>query len=346
MAFRAPALHEEIDEELYESQINVNFGKISTSFYKIQNELAALSGSAGGMSSNLGWVDRNLKPDGPIGSNSFIPVFSADTDGNYSVTLEHETPGGIGYLILDGVLHYSTIEPTLTITPPSAADGTFRYIIGANTQGAPSLQMVCEHAEGDTDYPGTTDIEIWEFDFVRGTDGDRVENLRRVTPAHLNADAWQQNEEQRVPLSMQFRGSLPNSAGDLGIGVLIPFDCEVLGAQAFLRVYPLTGEALQVELLRQRWSDTGDGTVDAGNGDNISVVNDDFYFTVDVTDLPLDTVVGESQKVNPIAPGVQLAEGDFVNAKIVLADGASTAEDLIIQLWVRPLRHEILNEQF
>jgi len=342
-AFNAPALFTEIDTDLYRSQLDSNFRKIQESFQKLSTVVTALNGSAGvGQPGNLKWIDTNLKPDGPIGIDSWVPTFSVDTDGDFTVSLSHNTPSGYSFSIILGVLHYSNASISLDIQEPNVDidSGSWRYVIGLKTLGAPAVQAVCEQADGDTDSPGTCDVELWEFMLYRETDGDRIANLKRVARPLLDADLFSLVEQQVVPMGA-YVATLPTSPGDTGAGFIVPFACDVYGAKAFLRAWPGVGEEVEVDLLRQRWSLTGAGTVIAGDGDNISVLDSTFRFTLDETDLD-GASIGSTMEVLNAEP-FQLSEGDFVNIKLLSADSGATAADLTVQLLVRPLRHEVLS---
>lgn len=345
MSFRAPALYETIDRVDYKEQIDTNFRKIAESFRKVSNEFAAQQGGAGaGVASNLAWVDQQLKPDGPVGVDSWVPSFEKDTDGNFTISISHDTPSGYSYAIIQGILHYTNAAASLSVQAPNPdiASGAYRYVIGLKTLGAPAVELLCEQADGDTDGPGTSDLEIWEFYLVRDTDGDHLQDLRRVTRPHLNADLSHRLDQQVVPMTTFYRGALPTATGNQAIGLIIPFDCEVIGAKAFLRYYPAAGQALQVQLLRQRWVDTGAGTVDPA-GDNIEILDGSFYFTRDLTDVPEGASIGAVQKLEATDPPVLLQEDDFVNMKILKADTSGTASGLTFQLLVRPTRHGLLD---
>lgn len=342
MAFKAPTLFTDIDPVNYRSEINENFRVSNDAFTSIQNELTKLSGGAGSSGvSNLNWVDLMLQADGPIGFDSWVPSFSQDTDGNFTLKLLHQAPGGFSSALINGVLHQTNTVQSFNIENliSLAGDGPFRFVIGLNSAGSPAVEQVVVANEIPTDDP---ELALFTFDYIRTTDGQLVINLKREARWHGNDAAWAaiRDRETILQASIERVDGDRWTADDTDGVFIIPFDCEVTGATAYISHVPQGLEFLRMDLLRF-------GFLVGTPGQNRSEpVHQGVFEWGNVTDAELARTVIERAALSPPAT---LLKGDYVDIHLGQVVNITTdaplnpvSDELITltaQLRIRPLQN-------
>lgn len=332
MAFKKPSLFVPVDTEDYQSEIDSNFRNVDTAFTQIQNELLKLSGVVGSSGvSNLQWIDRLLQANGPIGFDSWNPVFTETTDG-IDFQLRHNlVPGRRSHALIGQLIHHTNTEQTWSLDSliPNSGDGPFRIVVGLNSAGAPALEQVVVHNEALTDDP---ELVLFTFDVIRETDGIRAINLRRETLWHANDAAWAEARDRPHYLQARLhRVDIERWPGDDTHAVfIVPFDCRVTGIRAYLGEDIPDNQSITVRARRKGW---GTAPEDVHQGQ--------FVFGNATDALALRTV--HSLAAND--PETQLAAGDYVNVILDPSWNPSTSNppedlDLTVQLELVPIQHD------
>lgn len=325
MAFSAPALFTTISPTLYESQLNSNATKIQSALNEIQTELAALTGvGLTGAQNNLVWVDEALgiprgTNAGVIGKRSFFPTFTETTDG-WILTITH--PRGKSQAILGGLLHRHEAALSYNVSLLAGVEESQRFVFGVTTAGVPALTPVLEQSSGETD--DTSAMNIWEFTFLRTTDGEKIVDLQRACPLLVDRELLTELADETEALQISIAGTVGASVGLSGIPAIIPFDCEIVSVSAWLGTDPDTtdGRGLEFQVLLNGEEEIHDGLFQFGNQTDADSAG---------------TVATAAGLVNP----VQAREDESLRLNFLDADPLDGAADLLVQIQVRRLYHEV-----
>ena len=325
MAFTAPTLVTSISTQTFRTQINSNFNLIQNALQQIQTELTAGSGTRS--VSNISWIERQLKPDGVIGHQSFVPDFDVGS-GVFEIT--HETPSGKSIAILNGATHETNATFSKLMTDIVTSNGTFEVAFGIITRGAPVCEQFLELESTDK----AQELTIWTMDVTRSGATVTLANLRRVAPVHMNRDSWGKVLDFEHAITWRRNGLLPLTAGPIdGTGLLIPWNCTVDRAYVRLETPPAMftdSQDVVIEIDRLRGTDATnilDGQATFTDRDGIGAVK---------------WIFGQSPEQ------VQLEAGDFVYPNLVtpeqsvnLTDFPQEAGGLSITLLLRRIYDEI-----
>lgn len=261
MAFKAPALYTTISRTEYETQLNSNFAKIQQALTAIQNEFAAITGvNVGSSGATLAYTGILTKPDAVIGINAFVPVFSMDTDGNWTVQITRTTADGTQNAIISSLLHTmgTSDQPTFDVTAqaPVGEQEEHRMIIGLKSDGAPAMHVVVDYSPDSTDEADEdlVDLVVWQFMYKRTTDGDIIYDLERVAPVYMDGQTQTEILEKEDTLMVDTHELINDdfftTGGDSGHHIIVPYDCEVIGAAAVMGERPTDGETVEAKLVR------------------------------------------------------------------------------------------------
>ena len=312
MAFNAPTLFTEIDTVNYQYEIDSNFRLLQRSLTQIQNEFGVTVQNSA--PTNLILVDIALGANGVMGVDSWAISFEEATDG-YSVIISHPIDPAISYAVLDGSTHQSNTQQTRdlnSIVP--AGDGTYRVVFGITSVGIPSVEYVFENAESATDETST--LTIWSFTVDRSGSTFTVRDLRREAPVLLARSSWDEVMTRETVVNIGVEGALGGSPANLQPGLVVPWDCEVVGAWFNLGSAP-SGGSCEVKL---RIPETDEDVLNS---------------SVTWTDGVDGVLEGTAQD-----PTRLLAEGTFVQPELVTANAA--AADLTVTVLLRRIYFAIL----
>lgn len=316
MAFTAPTLFAPITPSDYVTEVNANFTNIQSAFNSIESELLSLSGGGISGGTNFGWLESMTKPDGVIGSESYVPRFSTDHQALY---FDVPTKGFNDAVVL-GSRRSDSSAWTINLTDRVAGlgDGTFRIAVQLKAQSAGVSSVVVEQADGATDE--TADLTLYDFDYVVSGGGTsyQVTNLRRVTHILASATLIDDLVDELVPLTFTVGGNPLTSTGEKGHGIHVPFNAEVVKAYASLGV--AAGSTGVFDLVN------GIGT------DKANVLVGSFSFASGDGNLATKQVAGTAETT-------QVVEGDFIHLDVTTGD--ATADELTVTVFLRKLHHEI-----
>lgn len=315
MAFTAPVLWTEIDPTTYQAQLDLNFQKIQAALYNIQNELSTIDVISGGLSpSNLSWIERAVRYEGVIGSQSFMLSFDSDEE---NVTISHPGQDSLSSAIVNGLFHYTSTERTIPLTPLAAAgDGTYQIILGIKTLGAPAMEIVVDEDHSDAEQ----DLTIWSFDYERSGSSYTVSNLRREAEIIIDRESFTKAFRREQHIALFVAGALGNSAGYLDAAFVTPFACEILSAQFYMKTGP-TGST--VELGLTPLSDLAGGNILSST------------VTYTTGQYGVRSATGST-------PAKILDAGDALFIEKVQADSGDTAADLTVTIGYRRVYHDVL----
>jgi hypothetical protein len=320
MAFQSPDLNENISTV---AQINGNFTLIQTALNTLQNLIPRVQVQR--LGGNIAWIDKQLRPDGVVGHQSFTPSFGTDWD---SFAVFHNTPNGYSTVIIDEAIHETDVAFSQSFSSLITLDGTYEVVFGVRSRGTPICEMLLELEYTDK----SQTLTIWTMDVTKSGAVWTVSNLRREAPVHMNRDSWEKTIDQQVPLTYQYEGTLPGVPGRLPTGILIPFDCEPMSAYMRLETPPA------------EYTDQGDVVIEIDrilDTDATNILGGSATFADSDGIGAIKTISG----ITPERP--QLAAGTYVYPNLTsvetpLTDFPVQAAGLTITLLVRQIYHEIL----
>lgn len=320
MAFKAPTLIKTLGTSGFKAKIETNFEDIEDALVAVQNELPLVT--SGSQVSNLAAIERMVRESGVFGTDSFVPQFTPDD----TVKINHDIPGGKSACVIGGRYHETDedFEPALSEVLP-AIDGDYVLNLGARTLGSPLMKLLLEVDATDNDQ----DLTFWQFEVNRASSIFTVTNLRRIAKVLISRASWIQAFEFEHPLSYQYKGSLPKNGGPLETGIIIPWDCEITGGWARLRIPPVA-HTEQVEV-----------SVDFLVGDGTDALP---IFAEAAEWGPDDG--GVVRQLVQFSQPQQLAAGTYVFPEVVMSEVETTdfeaqAADLTAVILLRRIYHEI-----
>ncbi len=311
MSFSAPTLAQPITTDGYVGEINSNFLALQNALDAIEVDLLIASGGGPAGGSNFGWLNSITRPDGVVGTESWVPRFSTNNQ-----TLSFDLPAkGNNDAVINQVYVSDNSAWSLSLTDLvlGLGDGTYRIAIQLKRQGAGVSSLIVEQANGPTDETG--DLTLYDFDYVVNGSSFAATNFRRV--ARVLASAIQQGDlmDALVPLSFTAGETPFSSTGEKGYGVHVPFDCEIVSAYATLGI-------------------AADATADF-NLVNSATAN---VLIGTVAFVPGDGAVATKQVLGT-SPLTQAEVGDFLHLDVTDID--ATADELSVTVMVRRIFHQI-----
>jgi len=248
-SYNAPTLVTSIDTDNYRSELNSNFTSIQAALISIENAIPSFGGRS--TAGNLSVVDYLVIPDGVIGTDSFIVEFSTDED---EVSIRHDAPNGISACVIGDRYHESNVAWSKALSDVVSGDGTYRLALGAQSFGSPTIELLLEEELTDL----TQELTFWTFDVTIATGVYSVTNLRRKATVLIDRQSFDQVFTFQHALTFCHTGALPVAIGDIGIGVIVPWDAMVVGGWVHLSEAPVNtdGGSVTIEI---RDSDDTDG---------------------------------------------------------------------------------------
>jgi hypothetical protein len=137
--------------------------------------------------------------------------------------------------------------------------------------------------------------------------------------------------DQEVPLTYQYKGTLPETSGVLETGIMIPWNCEAQGAYVRLDTMPSS------------YTDQNDLVIELGDGSDTDFIN----ILADQATFTERDRAGAIKELTAQADPYQLEAGDFVAINVVTpetplnTDNPVTASDLSVTLLVRQIYHDV-----
>lgn len=323
MAYTSPSLFTTMSATEFRSQIETNFSLIQTALDQIQTDLPGVSVQT--PLTNMQAVEYMTRPNGFVGSDSFVPRFTTDFDG---FAIEHASPLGVSAAVFSNKLHqtgeaFSKTFEEIGIT----TTGDYVVKFGLITRGSPIVEMKLELEDTDN----LQELTLWKMDVNRNVNVFTVTNLRRESPVLVARSSFTEVYERPVPLSLTYTGVLPTVTGRLPVGLLMPWNCEVMGAKARIETPPA--------------SHTDQSTL---------TISLDYILGTDATPVVSTATfderdgVGAIAEMNALTPEpFQLAESDYVYPNITvpeanLTDFPAQASDLTVTLLVKEIQHDVL----
>jgi hypothetical protein len=313
MSFNPPTLVESLDNSNYRAQLNSNFTLISRAFTNIANDLRRVISSKS-FASNLSGIEPILRPSGIIGRDSFQPGFNTDGD-TFQIT--HSASMGFSSCVISSLFHCTSTTYTKALADLCSADGTYELVFGVETKTAPLCEQKLVLDSTDED---EIDLPIWRFLVTRSGGAFVASDLRLACNMVLSRESFADVHDLAHPLALAVPGSLASVAGPVGIGFIVPWDCEVAGASFRIGSGPTSTDGVEFDVL------TGEEGTDA-----VSVLASTAAFSPGEA----GTVVEVAEASSP----AQLRAGTYAYPYVTVP--GSGVEDLSVTLLLRKLPHPI-----
>lgn len=312
-SYVAPTLTTVLDSTGYRSEMDSNFSLIQQALIDIQNAIPSFGGRVtAGM---LTLVDTLGVPSGVVGTDSFVPGFSTDSD---AVDVFHNAPGGISSCVIGSRYHEYSTAWSKNLSEVVLSDGTYEVALGARSLGSPAMELLLELEDTDK----SQELTFFSMDVTRSGSSYSVANLRRVAPVLASRDSFTKVFEFHYPLTFHVAGALPTVAGDVPVGVVVPWDARVESAWFRLATAPDNTDGVTVELR------------DAADTDGSNVLASAATWSA-----------GEDGRAVQVAGNGEptiVAAGTFLRLWIAVPDGSGVAADLSCTVLLRRIYHDIL----
>ena len=253
MSVSAPSLNYPIGATTYQTEIDNNFSHIQTFCSAVASELNADLDptSSTAMIQNMQWIAYAMGTAGVVGTDSFVVSFDTAEE---NITISHPTLGSA--CVIGGRIHTNDTDKTADLTTIVTVDGTYRMAIGVHSAGAPICEIKVVESTGATeDASNDIDLLLYTFQLVKSGSSYDVSELRRGCEVILSQDTFNSLVFQEIPLSICSDGTMPSADGDTGFGMIVPFDCEIMGCYARLGTTATTPGAEMTLYLRYDGSD-------------------------------------------------------------------------------------------
>lgn len=309
MSVNAPTLVTSISTNGYRTEIDFNFVALQDFCSQVESELT--NNPTQSSMHNLMWLDAALRPTGVVGTDSFtLAVSNADQ----LLTITHPANGSM--CVIDSRMHTTSTTTTHDLSVLAPTEAAFRIAVGVHSNGAPLMSMVVVHSDdAAADLVAGIDLLLYTFTLTRTGNAYNVSSVQREAVCLLSRYSFDALVDQSFPIALYLPDALPAGTGNLNLGFIAPFDCEVVGAFGRLNVCPGSTATTAIQLRVGSSTVTPAYTMDWANAED-----------------------GVVRTITAAEPLVQVAAGSYVQVYQTVGSGNwSTASGLAITVLLRKL---------